>query len=567
VTADARPDPPHAAASMALIAGDLPASGRDLEVQVEPLQGGPLVADYLAGRPAVGPFYTGHPGDIAAYRRKAAEVEARLPASRRQAVAGAIEPLGDAGPHLARILGGDGFFVTTGQQPALFGGPLYTIYKALTAIRMASMLEARLGSPVLALFWIGADDHDWEEANHITVLDEAGALQRIAVRARADAVPVPLSERRWGRGVGTAVDEMVAALPVTPRAREIAAHLRHAYTPDATVADSFTSTMKLLLGDRRIALVSSAHPALRRAAAPVLYYEAAHSAEHHEKILRQTEWLVACGYPAQVPLATGASNLMQVDGRGRDRLMQSRHGWATRRERQAMPEDMLLRLIHDEPHRFSPNVLLRPIVESAVFPTVAYVAGPGELRYFGQIGCLFEAHGILPPVVVPRSSMTLVEPGIRRLLTRLGLEHTALRSPFDDVVTEVVRRDMPPAAIGALERLRQSLHTGYEQLVAATDAIDPTLAGPLGVARDRSLLQANDAERRILRQLKRRDAVLVEQLGRAAASLHPGGVPQERVLNPLQYLARYGPTFMDLLERQAEPVFHAAAGWTGPQCK
>jgi bacillithiol synthase len=567
VTADSRPDPRRAAASMALLAGDPPPSGLDVEVLVEPLQGGPLVADYLAGTQALSPFYTGYPGDIGAYRRKAAEVEARLPASRRQAVAAAIEPLGDSGPRLARILGGDGFFVTTGQQPALFGGPLYTIYKALTAIRTASMLEARLGRPVLALFWIGADDHDWEEANHITVLDEAGALQRIAVSARADAVPVPLSDRRWGRGIGTALDAMIAALPATPRAREIAAHLRHAYTPDATVADSFVSTMKLLLGDRRIALVSSAHPALRRAAAPVLYHEAARNAEHHEQIRLQTERLVACGYPAQVPLAAGASNLMQVDGRGRDRLMQSRHGWTTRRERQAMPEDMLLRLIADEPDRFSPNVLLRPVVESAVFPTLAYVAGPGELRYFGQIGCLFEAHGILPPVVVPRSSMTLIEPGIRRLLTRLGLEHTALRSPFDEVVIEVVRRDMPPAAVIALEQLRQSLHAAYEQLTAATDAIDPTLAGPLMAARDRSLLQANDAERRILRQLKRRHAVLVEQLGRAAASLHPGGVPQERVLNPLQFLARYGPAFMDLLEHRAEPVFHGAAVWTGPQCK
>jgi bacillithiol synthase len=556
----------HGPASMALLTGNPPGSTLDLEVVSEPLQGGRLVGDYLAGSPAVAPFYTGHPGDVEAYRRKAAEVEARLPASRRQAVAAAIEPLGDADARLSQILAGDGFFVTTGQQPALFGGPLYTLYKALAAIRTAALLESRLGRPVLALFWIGADDHDWEEANHVTVLDDAGALQRIVVSAEADAAPLPSSERRWGRGVGTAVDAMVASLPVTPFGRHIAAHLREAYTPDATVAASFTSTLKLLLRDRTIALVSSAHPALRRAAAPVLYHEAAHNAEHHQHILRQTERLAASGYPVQVALTAGASNLMQVDGRGRDRLMQSRHGWATRRERQAMPEETLLRLIADEPDRFSPNVLLRPVVESAVFPTIAYVAGPGELRYFGQIGCLFEAHGILAPVVVPRSSMTLIEPRIRRLLTRLSLEHTAFRRPFDEVATGVVRRDMPAAAVSALERLRESVHATYEQLTAATEAVDPTLNGPLRAARDRSLLQADDAERRILRQLKRRDAVLVDQLGRAAASLHPGGVPQERVLNPLQYMARYGPELVDFLEAHAEPVADAPASWAGPQC-
>jgi bacillithiol synthase len=538
----------------------------DLEVHAETLQGGRLLDDYLAGHQNIRPYFTGHPGDIDAYRRKAAEVGSRLSGAARAALAAAIEPLGDAAPKLKRILTGDGFFVTTGQQPALFGGPLYTLYKALAAIRTAELLEARLGQPVLALFWVGADDHDWEEANHVSVLDGRGYLQRLSVAGEPDAPPLPLSQRRWGRGILSAVEELSKLLPETPHGRQLRQHLHAAYTPDATVEASFTSTLRLLLHDRQIALMSSAHPALRRAAVPVLRYEATHTSEHFEHVRRQTGRVEADGYPVQVALTPDASNLMQMDEGGRNRLLHTPLGWVARGARRAVSDEQLLARIESEPERFSPNVLLRPVVETAVLPTLAYVAGPGELRYFAQIGCLFEAHGLLPPVVVPRPGVTLVEPRVRRLLDRLGLEHTAFRQPFDELLASLAARDVPPSAHDALARIRDSLVEAYDELVEAAGAVDPTLRGPLTAARNRSLMAARDAERRILRHLKRRDATRTEQLARAAASLQPGGTPQERVLSPLPFVARYGPALVELIEESLDPLPAAAASWRGPSC-
>jgi bacillithiol synthase len=542
--------------------------GLDTRISASPLQGGgPLVRDYLAGTPALERFFTGHPGDIDAYRRRAAETDARLDAAARAVAGPAIMPLGDAAGRLDSILSGDGYFVTTGQQPALFGGPLYTLYKVLGAIRLAETLEAELGRPVLALFWIGSDDHDWAEANHVSMLDEQRYVRRVEVRAPADAPPLPLSERVWGPDIDRAVEEAVALLPDGPGRAAVAAHMRSAYTASRTVASSFAETMELLLRDRRVAMVNSAHPAVRRAAAPVLLREAQNSAAHYEALAGQTARLDAAGYGAQVPLIEGASNIMLHGTAGRERLLHDERGWHTRAEHRATPADALFARTEQEPQSFSANVLLRPVVESSIFPTIAYVAGPGELSYFAQIGCLFRAHGVEPPVVVPRPSVTLVDRRVARILERHGLDIAGVTRPFDALVTDVIRGEVPAAATAALERIRHMLHELYGKAMAATESLDPTLRGPLTAARNRSTVHALEAEKRIVRHLKRRNEVVVEQLRRASASLYPGGVPQERALNALQFVARHGEGIVPALEAALDMRLTPLASWNGLSCE
>jgi bacillithiol synthase len=538
-----------------------------LGILAGPLRGGALVQDYLAGAPPLSRFYAGHPADPEAYRRKAAEVSARLGAAARARVAPAIEPLGDAADRLRRITAGDGFFVTTGQQPALFGGPLYTLYKTLAAIRLAESLEGLLGRPVLALFWIGADDHDWDEASGAALLDGRGYARALRVQAPTDVPPLPLSERPWGSGIESAVAEFAALLPDGPLTADVAQHVRDAYTPGDTVAASFTATFRFLLRDQRIALVNSAHPALRQAAAPVLRADAARWHEHGQGIERQSARLAAAGYDVQVAVTDGAANIMLLDELGRDRLVRGSGGWVTRRERRPIADGELLRRIEQEPERFSPNVLLRPVVESALFPTLAYVAGPGELKYFAQIGCLFRAHGMLPPVVVPRPSVRLVEPAIARTLDRLGLQPDDVAQPYDHVAARVTRSGLPAAVPAALERLRSMLRDGYADLAAAATPIDPSLVGPLASARNASLVQLAEAERRIERRFRRRNDVLMEQVRRATASLQPDGAPQERVLSPLPFFARYGRPLIAAIRDALDLEPRGSVDWDGPGCE
>ncbi|MGH7506481.1 MAG: bacillithiol biosynthesis protein BshC, partial [Longimicrobiales bacterium] len=163
-----------------------------LEIVVEPLAS-ELVRDLLAGADRLAPFYAGHPHDPAAYRRKADAVAARLGPESRQAVAEAVQPTSAAAASKwERIVRGEGVVVTTGQQAGLFGGPLYTVHKVLTAVRLAETLEAELQLPVAPLFWVASDDHDWAEVDHTAVIDARNELRRVTVEAAPDSPPIPM---------------------------------------------------------------------------------------------------------------------------------------------------------------------------------------------------------------------------------------------------------------------------------------------------------------------------------------------------------------------------------------
>lgn len=549
-----------------VVRGDGPLDG--LELHVAPLGGTRLVDDYQIGHPALAPFFAGHPYDIEAYRRKAAEVEQRLDAAARARLADALLPTtARAAERLRQVLDGNGFFVTTGQQAGLFGGPLYTVYKVLSAVRLAATLEHELGRTVVPVFWVGADDHDFEEIDHVIALDAADGLQRIGVSRPPDAAAVPMAEQPLGADVSAALDAFAATLPDGPFATDVMARLRAHYRPGRAVADAFQAGMAELLAPFDVVIVSSAHPALKRAAAPILAGELDAQERHAALLAHTSEALERAGYGVQVPIAADASNVFHADESGRDRLVREDGAWHHRRSRRRIGYDALRTLLSDHPDAFSPNVLLRPVVESAVLPTLAYVAGPGELAYFAQIGCLFRAHGIEPPVVFPRHSVTLVTPTVRRLLDRHGLEAAAFTRPAGALINDAVRDAMPPALADALTSLRAALEQGFDALADAAVPIDPALTGPVDGARRTALASVDAIERKVLGRLRERDDIAARQIRRMAAHLRPLGAPQERQLNVFSFLARFGPTLPRAVA-DALPVALAtpAPDWSGVRC-
>ncbi len=527
-----------------------------------------LVRDYLRRAVGLAPFYAGSPFDAAAYRRKAAAVHARLPAAARRRVAPALHPTSAAAAaRLERVLAGEGLAVTTGQQTGLFGGPLYTLHKVLTAVRLASELERVLEQPVLPLFWIASDDHDWAEVDHTLVIDAQNDVLRIRVEQPADLPPVPMSARYPGEEIGPALEALEAALPETEAAGPLLAALRDAYRPDVTMAAAFQALFAHILGELDVVLVDPSDPALKAASRPLVLREIERTMAHAELLGRQTERLRQAGYHAQVAIAPDAANVFAHDPAGRDRLVRVGDRWSLRRTRRSLSQAELLSWIEREPGSFSPNVLFRPVVESALLPTVAYVGGPGELAYFGQIGCLFRAHGIEPPVVVPRASLVIIESKVRKVLDRFGMEPAEFQRPFHEVLTERMRAALPATVTGPLAELERSIETGYDELMEGAASIDPTLEGWVRGVRNRALSQVHDAGKKVTRHLKKRSEIEVRQLGRAAANLAPGGTAQDRALNALPYLARYGPGLIhDLLDAIVITLDRPAPEWTGPVC-
>ncbi len=315
-------------------------------------------------------------------------------------------------------------------------------------------------------------------------------------------------------------------------------------------------------------VVDASDPALKRISAPLLLAELEGSKESESAVREQKDRLVAAGYHAQVGVLPGATNVLYEDERGRERILRDGGGWSVHYGAVRWRDAAALReAIEEKPERFSPNVLLRPVVESAAFPTLCYLGGPAEVAYFAQIGCLFQRHGVGMPLVRLRPGATLVEHKVRKVLDKYGLEPDDLAPPLHEVATRYARGEMPAPVADAFEALRNTVDGAFGRLEEASAEIDPTLRGPLASARGRTLREVGHFEKKVLRQLKQRNEIGLRQIGKAKANLYPGGTAQERVVNVASFLATYGPRLFDeLLARFAVDEDFAAEDWGGLRC-
>jgi bacillithiol synthase len=455
-----------------------------------------------------------------------------LPERRVKARAVAPEVIAAAlsGPGRDKLAAGNILTVTTGQQPGLFTGPLYTIYKALSAVALARRLEAAWGVSVVPVFWVAGDDHDFAEANHVWFLDAQGDLAEIRLRERPpDAPLLPLARERCGEEIGPALERLRAGTPETEFKGAVLAWLEAAYRPDATLADAFAAALQELLGDRGLVVLRAHDRSAKRAAA--------------SHVLQGLSVTLPDDY---TPVLVDAEL-------GRDRLRAEGEEFVTRRSSERFTRAALERIAHDEPERLSPNVLLRPVVEAALLPTVAYVGGPAELEYLPAAAPLYEKMDggrVERQAPVPRWSGVLVESRVDKLLARYSLRLEDLAGPPGALEARVVRESLPPEVMTRFGDLRQALEERYASLAEAVEGVDPTLARPVQSARNSALAGTQEIEKKLLATLKRENEGLVRQVVRARAALYPRGEPQERVLTLASFLIRYGPALIEELERE-----------------
>jgi bacillithiol synthase len=431
--------------------------------------------------------------------------------------------------------------VTTGQQPALFGGPLYSVHKALSAAALARVLERRWERPVVPLFWSAGDDHDFAEANHASWLDRDGRVRTWTLRSRApDAPLLPMYREPLGPEVEDALAAIEADLLPSEFGAETIAWLRRHYQPGATVSASYAGALAELLAPAGVVVFDSTHRSVKRAAARHLVRALGLAQDLDRDLARQARALQEIGRDAGVGVGDGAA-LVMLEGRlGRDRLVVEGPGFITRRSRERFDHAALQQIAAAEPERLSANVLLRPVIESALLPTVAYVAGPGELRYLALTPPIYDRMRVHRQQPVPRWSGLLVDARVERVLAKFSISLDELLQPAGGLESRLVRSQMPDDATAALARLQATLEAEYERIRQAATAIDPTLERTVDGARRRAADGARDIEQRMIRHLKRRQAVELGQIERARAVVRPDGKPQERVLVPAGMLARHG---------------------------
>ena len=529
----------------------------NLEIRVgRPWHG--LGAAYARGEESALRWYPADWRDPEAWRARARVVGERFDKDARERAVSALRaPTEDVGRALARVVEEGGFLITTGQQPGLFTGPLYTIHKALSAVALARSLERLLEAPVVPVFWIPSEDHDWAEVDHVDLIGVDNKLHRVGVTAPARAGELPLHRLPVGPDIEAAVAEITELLPQTEFTTQYIDLLRRCWRTGVTLPDGVRATLEGILGHFGMAFVDAADPELKAMSRGVIEAEL-RSAEGHEQGLRaRAGELQTAGWSAQVPVLERGVNVFIEGPVGRERLYRDDGEYRVKSGVKFSLDDVLERM-REDPQIVSPNVLLRPVVEAATLPTLGYVSGPAETAYLAQLAPLFASHGVSQPIVFPRFSATMVERKVGKVLEKFSLEVAGLARPLHEIVGDLVREDLPGGVKRSLGEIRETLEREGAALVDSARPVDPTLNGPIEHAQSVSLDSWSEAERKIMQAVKRESETRIQQVEKARLHLFPDGVPQERLVNVFYYLARYGsPLLGELLDRFSQ---HLPAG-------
>jgi bacillithiol synthase len=486
----------------------------DVRIITEQLGGSPLSRLMQRGEAPEG-WHAATPSSADEWRaRAAARRMERDWRSRWDALQPALEPTGEAASRLARVREQGGVVVTTGQQPGLFGGPIYTWSKAASALAFADALEDATGIPTAVVFWAATDDADFAEAASTSVA-RTGGLEVL----RATLPPpagTPMSSAALG-DLGDPLQRLRDACGSASDPRPLDA-VRGAYdVPERSHGSAFVALLRTLLAPLGIPVLDASHPAVRSESEPTIRSALARAAEVERALAARASRIRAMDHEPQVDDVPGLALAFVRDAGVKRRLTVAEARTAT--------------------GHLTPNVLLRPIVEQALLPTVAYMAGPGELAYFAQVGAVAEALEVPVPLALPRWSCTLVEPHVQALLDRLGVDRSDLDQP-DALEGRMARAAMHDRSVQALRALRGEIARLPEGLAADSGplGLDPAVTGAM-----QSLAHRVDRlERRLVAGIKRRETARMQDVATLRAALRPRGGRQERVLNAIPMLSRNG---------------------------
>jgi bacillithiol synthase len=431
--------------------------------------------------------------------------------------------------------------VVSGQQAGLFTGPLYTIYKALSAVKLAGCLRQR-NTKAVPVFWIATEDHDFAEVAGSEFIGKDCRLASVTAPAELHREGQPVGHVVLDESINGVVDRLTEWLPVSEFTPDLDTLLRDAWKPGRRYAEAFARMMTSLIGQHGLILLDPMDARMKRLAAP-LYAKAANRAGEIASALEaRSRELEEAGYHAQV-LASGSSYpLFLHDAEGaRHALTRTDEGtYKVKDSDSAYTSEELAELAAVEPERFSPNVTLRAVVQDYLLPTIAYLGGAAEIAYFAQTAEVYRVLGRPVTPILPRSSLTMVERHTSRVLERYGLSLVDLFPGPENVLSRVVEEHLGADTAKSFTETEESVNRDLDKLKEKLLTIDPTLAEALETGRRKINYQLEGLRSRFHRAQMSRDETAHRQLQRAFDQLYPEKDLQERHVNITSMLARHG---------------------------
>jgi bacillithiol biosynthesis cysteine-adding enzyme BshC len=500
-----------------------------------------LFLDYLDFSPSVQPFYSRSPRFLEWAQDERGRIQ--YPSERRNAVAAILDRQnriwGASATTLENIdrLRSGACAIVTGQQVGLFGGPVFSIYKALSAVKLTD--EARkMGIDVVPIFWLATEDHDFEEVNQVQMPGSDGKLETLVSGAQTKP-DAPVGTISFGPEIAQ----------VVARATELLGDfdgplLGECYRAGENFGSAFARLFVRLFADFGVILLDGSDPELDRIAAPLYSSALERAPQITQALLDRDAKLHAAEYHQQVKVTSSSTLLFEMRDGARVAIQQTKTGDFLVGE-EKVSRQQLLDLVSHSPQSFSPNVLLRPVVQDYLLPTLTYIGGAAEVAYFAQAAAVYESLTDRSTPVISRFSATLIEPKIKALLEKYNLTIPEIFEGPEVLRETIGARRLPPNLQSSFEKATAAVENSIKAVRESLAELDKTLIESAENAESKMLYQINNLRARAARAELRHSEVIQRHAELISNSLYPGKELQERSFGGIYFLAKHGKQLMD----------------------
>lgn len=432
----------------------------------------------------------------------------------------------------------DTFAIVTGQQAGIFTGPLYTIYKAATAIKLCLYLSQEFEAKFIPIFWMESNDHDVEEVNHIYLPDPESNLVRFEYTPSRYMLGSPVNNAIIEGDFIDFVNNFSKYLHDTEFKTEIFDIIKESYQPSQSLCHGFACMMCRLFSKYGLLIFDPSDIEIKKIMAPIFRQEIEYPLKSTKSINELGEKLKSLGYDSQIEKSEDSTCLFIEENSLRHKLFYKNGKFKI--DGKEFTREQLLEILKKTPQKFSPNVALRPITQDYILPTVAYVAGPGEISYFAQLSELYNYNNIDMPIIYPRESFIIIENKIQKIIDNYNLDISDLALNYDELFSRVSKQKVSKDIENIIESSRYEVELIFDKLVKELSNFDPDMKNISESVKKKVEYQLSILKEKAYQVKRSRDEITRNQIKRACINIYPDGKPQERVFNIVQYLVLYG---------------------------
>lgn len=505
-----------------------------------------IADDYVNDRGSIGDFFEYKPYDKNVYQIRQQHLNERvferaLLADHLLKYNKQFQPDELVLTNIERLKRNDSLVVIGGQQAGLLTGPLYTIHKIISIIQLAAKQEAELGVPVIPVFWIAGEDHDFAEINHVYVYENHQIVKKAIKQKQLVKTSVSNLEidqvmcENW-------INDIIRSYGETIHTKALMELLHTALKKSRTYVEFFAEIVTRLFEGTGLVLVDSHHPELRRLESDFFQQLISHNMELGQAVTTTVAKLVKNGYSDPVGLVERNAHLFYEHNGARVLLeLQNDHCFCGKQNECVLTDEDLIEIAINQPEKLSNNVLTRPLMQEFLFPTLAFVSGPGEVAYWALLKDAFRSFELIMPPVIPRQMITILDRKTEQSIKELGLTIAEiLTSGTTEMKEQWLENQMSKAVKEDIELVKQEMDRVHERLRQTAVQVDPALKSLAEKNRLKIQEQVDYLERQIERSVRLSHETELRKYESVDTSLRPIGAPQERIWNVCYYLNQYG---------------------------